>query len=497
MTIERHDERRCTCATSSTTPCASRSASSRAITPWNSPLLLLAWKLGPALAAGNTVVAKPSEETPVSTLGSPSWSSEAGVPAGRLQRRHRLRRPGRRARSSSHPGVDKIAFTGSTPDRPGDPRGRAAKRLDARRPSSWAASRRTSSSPTPTSTTPSTASSPASSAPAARPAWRARACSSRTRSTTSSSTALAERAGPDHASATRSTPPPRWARSSTRPQLEKVLALHRRRHARRRPLVAGGGRRATDGLDDGLLRRADGLRRRDATTCAIAREEIFGPVARVMRVRRTRTTPSAIANDTEYGLAAGVWTERHRTRAPHRASAPRRHRLGQQLPQAVVRRPPFGGYKQSGLGRENGLDALDEYTEVKSVWIDAGRRPRSVQPARMKRTRATTSSSSARASPAWRPPSPPPSAAWSRVLDVPSALQRRNTAWTDAPYELVVPHRPTSTSSTPDFVDDMLSFSGQDLPPRLLPRRSPASARRRSTGAARSARASTGRPPTP
>ena len=104
--------------------------------------------------------------------------------------------------------------------------------------------------------------------------------------------------------------------------------------------------------------------------CAVAREEIFGPVVSLLPFEGEEQAV-AIANDTSYGLAAGVWTENVR----------RAHRMVQRLRAGTVwvnnyrlvsHAVPFGGYKQSGVGREMGPDALNEFTEVKSVWIDSG-----------------------------------------------------------------------------------------------------------------------------
>ena len=102
----------------------------------------------------------------------------------------------------------------------------------------------------------------------------------------------------------------------------------------------------------------------------IAREEIFGPVISLLRFTG-EAEAIMIANDTNYGLAAGIWTSdvkrAHRVAGKVRAGSVwiNNYRI-------VGHALPFGGYKQSGLGREMGLDALDEYTEVKSIWIDTG-----------------------------------------------------------------------------------------------------------------------------
>lgn len=102
----------------------------------------------------------------------------------------------------------------------------------------------------------------------------------------------------------------------------------------------------------------------------VAREEIFGPVVCLLRFEDEEEA-TRIANDTDFGLAAGVWTE----------NVARAHRMVGKLRAGTVwvnayrktnYATPFGGFKQSGIGRENGVEAMREYTEVKSVWIDTG-----------------------------------------------------------------------------------------------------------------------------
>jgi aldehyde dehydrogenase (NAD+) len=102
----------------------------------------------------------------------------------------------------------------------------------------------------------------------------------------------------------------------------------------------------------------------------IAREEIFGPVASLMRFRGEEEA-LRIANDTRFGLAAGVWTENVR-RAHRVASRVRAGTVWVNNYRLMAHGLPFGGYGQSGVGRENGIEALHGYTEVKSVWIDTG-----------------------------------------------------------------------------------------------------------------------------
>jgi aldehyde dehydrogenase (NAD+) len=100
----------------------------------------------------------------------------------------------------------------------------------------------------------------------------------------------------------------------------------------------------------------------------VAREEIFGPVASVITVS-DEADAVATANDTDYGLAAGVWTED--MRQAHRvADAVEAGTVWVNEYRTLSLRSPFGGFKNSGLGRENGAEALDEYRQSKSVWMD-------------------------------------------------------------------------------------------------------------------------------
>ena len=102
----------------------------------------------------------------------------------------------------------------------------------------------------------------------------------------------------------------------------------------------------------------------------VAREEIFGPVATLIRFRDEEEAVR-IANDTRYGLAAAVWTENVR-RAHRVVSRLRAGTVSTNNYRIVAHGMPFGGFKQSGLGREMGIEALHGYTEMKSVWIDTG-----------------------------------------------------------------------------------------------------------------------------
>ena len=109
----------------------------------------------------------------------------------------------------------------------------------------------------------------------------------------------------------------------------------------------------------------------------IAQEEVFGPVLSVIPFKDEEDAVR-IANDVRFGLGAGVWTQRHRPRDPHVGT----HQAGTvwvNTYRAVSFMSPFGGYKDTGMGRENGMDAIYEYLQMKSVWINTGRQRESVR----------------------------------------------------------------------------------------------------------------------
>ena len=261
--------------TSSSTPAsgtdpAPASASSGQVIPWNFPLLMLAWKIAPALAAGNTVVLKPAETTPLTRA-----ALRRGLPAGRPARRVSSTsspapaRPGRRL--VDHPGVDKLAFTGSTErrqdDRPLDRRHPQEGHPRARRQGRQHRLRRRRRS-----TRPSRASSTASSSTRATSAAPGRGCWCRRTSPTRSyagSSAGCRRC----ASATRWTRTPTSARSTPRAQLDRITRAHRRRRGRGRRALEP--RRATL-PSKGFWFRANGVHRRLARPTASPRRRSSG-----------------------------------------------------------------------------------------------------------------------------------------------------------------------------------------------------------------------------
>jgi acyl-CoA reductase-like NAD-dependent aldehyde dehydrogenase len=332
-----------------------------AITPWNTPLGLLGWKLFPALAAGNTIVVKPSEVTPTSTLALAELVVEAGFPPGVV---NVVTGPGHPTGIAlvDHPGVDKIAFTGSTAT------GRAIARAAAERNARVSLELGGKSPQIVFSDA--NVSNAVNGVMAGVFAATGQTCMAGSRVLVEDdlydpfAELLVERArlirpGDPLEQSTQLGP------VAFRAQLEKVLGYIELGRAEGLELLAGGGRPERRGffVEPTVFGGVD-------NACRVAQEEIFGPVACLIRFR-TEDEAVRIANDTPYGLAAGVWTE----------SVGRAHRMVSRLRAGSVwvnnyrvigRGLPFGGYKQSGVGRELGIDALHGYTEVKSVWIDTG-----------------------------------------------------------------------------------------------------------------------------
>ncbi|NLU72695.1 aldehyde dehydrogenase [Streptomyces sp. HNM0575] len=336
-----------------------------AITPWNSPLLLLAWKLGPALAAGNTVVAKPSEVTPVSTIRFAELAAECGLPPGVFNVVTGLGTPSGTA-LTGHPDVDKIAFTGSTAtgqaiaSQAGATLKRVSLELGGKSPNIVFDDADLTSA--------------VNGLVAGIFGASGQTCMAGSRILVQESVydevaaelaarADAVRVGDPHDGGSE------MGTIASRAQYEKVLRYIDLAAADGARLAAGGSAAAVEGLPEGLFVRPTVFA--DVTNeMRIAQEEVFGPIAAVIPFR-DEAEAVRIANDTPFGLAAGVWT----------GSVQRAHRVAGRLRAGTVwvnnyrktsYATPFGGFKQSGLGRENGADALREYTEEKSVWVDTG-----------------------------------------------------------------------------------------------------------------------------
>ena len=345
-----------------------------AIVPWNFPLLLAMWKIGPALAAGNTIVVKPDEHTPLTLLEFARIAQECGLPPGVLNVV-----PGEGhvvgARLASHPDVRKIAFTGSTAV------GREIMRMAAGNVKRLTLELGGKG--------PNIVLDDADLDLAADGTLfgclmnQGQACESGTRIIVAAAVhdkfveRLIERArtisigdpldpatdlGPvisaeartgscaTSTPARRKAPPWPTAEAAAGPRFERGFWVE--------PTIF------TDVRND----------------MTIAREEIFGPVLVGDPRREHRRRPIRIANDTEYGLSAGVWSTDNQ-RALDVADQLEAGTVWVNDWHMVNAAYPFGGYKQSGLGRELGPHALDEYTEEKFVHLDlSGRLDRRAYP---------------------------------------------------------------------------------------------------------------------
>lgn len=332
------------------------------ITPWNVPLMAAAWKLGPALAAGCTVVLKPAEQTPASSLALARIIEEAGFPPGVVNVV-----PGdgpvAGAHLVAHAGVDKIAFTGEGATAKhilkngADTLKRFSFELGGKAPHIIFADADLEQALN----------------AATGSAWAlcGQSCALGSRILVERPVydrvveAFRERAGRVRVGMPLDTATHMGPQAHSQ-QLDKTLSYIDIGRNEGAELVAGGARLDTPALADGYFVQPTvfaGV----SPTMRIAQEEIFGPVAAIIPFEGEEEAVS-IANGTPYGLAAGLWT----------SDTGRAHRVANRIEAGIVWvntyryirwSTPYGGFKTSGWGRENGVEALDSYLETRTTII--------------------------------------------------------------------------------------------------------------------------------
>ncbi len=334
------------------------------IVPWNYPVMMAAWKLSPAIAAGCTVVLKPDPQTPLTALRLGELATEVGIPPG-VVNVVPADGPSVGSYLVSHPGVDKVSFTGST--RSGsevmrlasEPVKRLSLELGGKSPNLVFADANLDDA------VPSSAYAIYYSA--------GQSCDARSRILVEASIydEFVMRLA-DAASRVKVGDPfdaeTQMGSLISQAHREKVHGYVEKGVSEGAEVVVGGA--PTDG--EGAFYPATVLAKVD-NAMTVAQEEIFGPVVTAIPFTDEKEA-IAIANDSQYGLVATVWSgdpaRGHRVAGRLKAGI-----VGINMPYSAFPGLPFGGYKQSGFGRETALETLDMYLESKGVIVNTGARP--------------------------------------------------------------------------------------------------------------------------
>ena len=337
-----------------------------AIVPWNFPLMFTSWKMGPALAAGNTIVIKPSEVTPLSTLRIGELMQEIGIPDGVV---NIVTGYGHRAgqRIADHPDIGKVAFTGSTA---------TGRRIVAASAGNLKKVQLELGGKGPNIVF-ADADLTAAVGGSAFAIFhnQGQACIAGSRLLLHESIAdeflqrfiaLAQsiRLGDPLDPTTEMGP------LTSGLHQERVLTFVDIARSQGGTVLTGGRKPDAPPLNHGCFVEPTVVRAKPEDR--IAREEVFGPFVTVL-IFKTDEEALAIANGTSYGLGAGLWTQ----------DVSRAHRFAKSLHAGMVwincyKRvhpgSPFGGVGESGYGREMGFEAMREYTQTKSVWVNVDAR---------------------------------------------------------------------------------------------------------------------------
>ena len=328
------------------------------IIPWNFPLLMAAWKLGPALATGCTVVLKPAEQTPLTALKLGELLLEAGLPAGVVNIVPGFG-PTAGAALATHPEVDKVAFTGSTEvgktvmKIAGDQLKRVSLELGGKAPNIVFADSDIDA--------------------AVNGAMRGIFFNQGEVCCAGSRLFLEQKIHDEFLSKLKSRaekmivgnpldPKTQMGAQVSQEQFKKILGYVEKGKSEGAKLVTGGAPAQSKGyfIKPTILEGVN-------NQMTVAREEIFGPVVCAIPFKNQEDLHRQ-ANDTVYGLSAGIWTR----------DIGKAHRLAKEIKAGTIwvncyncfdAASPFGGFKQSGFGRELGKYALELYTQVKSVWV--------------------------------------------------------------------------------------------------------------------------------